>query len=106
MIFSCPHSSKMDSRVVFDSAHNSAKGESHTDLAGIRIMMKVILQNGLAFPQKYLMFIQEFRLSLNICILLFFISLPASLNSNSKIRVPIFIISSENYLGITYTTLF
>lgn len=52
MIFSCLHSSKMDSRVVFDSAHNSAKGESHTDLAGIRIMMKVILQNGLAFPQK------------------------------------------------------
>lgn len=96
MIFSCPHSSKMDSRVVFDSAHSSAWGESHTDLAGIRIMMMVKLRDGLAFPQKYLMFIQEFCLSLNICILLFFLSLPASLNSNSKIRVPVFMISSEN----------
>lgn len=97
MIFSCPGSSKMDSRDVFDSAHSSAWGESHTDLAGIRIMTKVILRNVLAFSQKYLMFIQEFSLSLNICILLFFISPPVSLNSNSKItRVPVFIVSSEN----------
>lgn len=86
----------MDSSTFFDSAHSSAWGESHTDLAGIRIMTKVILRNVLAFPQKYLIFIHEFHLSLKIFILLFFISLPASLNSNSKIRVPVFIINSEN----------
>lgn len=97
MIFSCPGSSKMDSRDVFDSAHSSAWGEFQTDLAGIRVMAKVILRKVPAFPQKYLMFIQGFSLSLNICILLFFVSSPASLNSSSKItRVPVFIISSEN----------
>lgn len=93
MIFSHPSSSKTVSRDAFDSAHSSAWGASHTDLAGIRIMTTVIPRNALLFPQR---FIQEFSLSLKIYILLFFISLLTSLYSNSNMtRVPVFIISNK-----------